>query len=95
MKLYFKDTEIGEIRDIFAETPWMYGTIHLNDNSKPYQEYFREMVDEDSTFGFESIDPEFLDDENWSVFDENEEKYLGIGIPAIHIEDTTIAWRWR
>ena len=43
----------------------MYGTIHLNDNSKPYQEYFREMVDEDSTFGFESIDPEFLDDENW------------------------------
>lgn len=53
------------------------------------------MVDEDSTFGFESIDPEFLDDENWSVFDENEEKYLGIGIPAIHIEDTTIAWRWR
>jgi len=95
MKLYFKDTEIGEIRDIFAETPWMHGTIHLNDNSKPYQEYFREMVDEDSTFGFESIDPEFLDDENWSVFDENEEKYLGIGIPAIHIEDTTIAWRWR
>ena len=73
----------------------MYGTIHLNDNSKPYQEYFREMVDEDSTFGFESIDPEFLDDENWCVFDENEEKYLGIGIPAIHIEDTTIAWRWR
>ena len=91
MKLYFKDTEIGEIRDIFAETPWMYGTIHLNDNSKPYQEYFREMVDEDSTFGFESIDPEFLDDENWSVFDENEEKYLEsafqqstLKIPRLH-----------
>ncbi len=32
----------------------MYGTIHLNDNSKPFQEYFHEMVDEDSTFDFES-----------------------------------------
>lgn len=85
MKLYFKDTEIGEIRDVFVETPWMYETIHLNDNSKPFQEYFRKMVDEDSTFDFESTDPEFLDDENWSVFDENEGKYLGIDIPAIHI----------
>lgn len=53
------------------------------------------MVNEDSAFNFESIDPEFLDDENWSVFDESEKQYLGIDIPAIHMEDTTIAYRWR
>lgn len=40
MKLYFKDTEIGEIRDIFAETPWMYGTIHLNDIVNPIKNIF-------------------------------------------------------
>ena len=37
----------------------MYGTIRLYENSKPFQKYFREMVDEDSVFDFESIDPEF------------------------------------
>ncbi|WP_242224654.1 hypothetical protein [Bacillus cereus group sp. BfR-BA-01380] len=95
MKLYFKDIELGEVTDIFTETPWIYGTIHLNEKSKPYQEYFRGMVDEESAFDFESIDHEFLDEENWSVFDEKEENYLGISIPAVHIEDTMIAWRWR
>ncbi|MED1555471.1 hypothetical protein [Bacillus paramycoides] len=95
MKLYFKDIEIGEIKDVFGEMPWMYETIRLYENSKPIQKYFREMVDEESTFDFESIDREFLDDENWSVFDEGERRYLGINIPAIHMEDTTIAWRWR
>lgn len=95
MKLYFKDIELGEIIDIFTDAPWMYGTIHLNENSKPYEEYFREMVNEESTFDFDSIDPNFLNEENWSVFDKNEEKHLGIAIPAIYIEDTTIAWRWR
>lgn len=63
--------------------------------SKPFQKYFREMVDEDSIFDFESIDPEFLYEENWSIFDEDDQRYLGIDIPAIHMEDTTIAWRWR
>ncbi|MBJ7987021.1 hypothetical protein JFU18_29330 [Bacillus sp. TH22] len=95
MKLYFKDIEIGEIKDVFVDMPWMYGTIRLYENSKTFQKYFREMVNEDSAFNFESIDPEFLDDENWSVFDESEKQYLGIDIPAIHMEDTTIAWRWR
>lgn len=90
MRLYFKDIEMGEIIDVFADTPWMHGTIFLNDNSKPFQEYFRQMVAEDST-----LDSEFLDSENWFVFDENEESYLAIDIPAIHIENKTIAWRWR
>ena len=59
MKLYFKGMEIGEIKDVFGDMPWMYGTIRLFENSKPFQKYFREMVDEDSIFDFESIDPEF------------------------------------
>ncbi|AIY77170.1 hypothetical protein NT98_939 [Bacillus cereus] len=29
MKLYFKDMEIGEIKDVFGDMPWMYGTICL------------------------------------------------------------------
>lgn len=37
----------------------------------------------------------YIDDEICSVFDEDERTYLGIDILAIHIEDTTIAWRWR
>lgn len=60
MKLYFKDIEIGEIKDVFVDMPWMYGTIRLYENSKTFQKYFREMVNEDSAFNFESIDPEFL-----------------------------------
>lgn len=95
MKLCFKDMEIGEIKDVFGDMPWMYGTIRLFENSKPFQKYFREMVDEDSGFDFESIDPEFSYEENWSIFDEDDQRYLGINIPAIHMEDTTIAWRWR
>ncbi|PEB47830.1 hypothetical protein CON65_10545 [Bacillus pseudomycoides] len=95
MKLYFKDIELGEITEVHTDTPWMYGTIHLNKNSKPFQEYFRGMIDEEHEFDFESTDPEFSDERNWSVFDENEGTYLGIALPAIHIEDTAIAWRWR
>ena len=95
MKLYFKGMEIGEIKDVFGYMPWMYGTIRLFENSKPFQKYFREMVDEDSIFDFESIDPEFLHEENWSIFDEDDQRYLRIDIPAIYMEDTTIAWRWR
>ncbi|MEK3931761.1 hypothetical protein [Bacillus sp. FSL R7-0642] len=95
MKLYFKDMEIGEIKDVFGDMPWVYGTIRLSENSKPFQKYFREMVDEDSGFDFESMDPEFLYEGNWSVFDEDNQQYLGIDIPAIHMEDKTIAWRWR
>ncbi|EJS72572.1 hypothetical protein CN425_12875 [Bacillus cereus] len=95
MKLYFKDMEIGEIKDVFGDMPWMYGTIRLYENSKPLQNYFREMVDEDSVFDVESIDPEFLDDENWFVYDEVNRWYLGIDIPAIYMEDITVAWRWR
>ncbi|MEH7457696.1 hypothetical protein V7183_10785 [Bacillus sp. JJ1127] len=61
----------------------------------PFQEYFRGMIDEENEFDFEGTDPEFLDERNWSVFDESEGTYLGITLPAIYIEDTTIAWRWR
>ncbi|MDM5187366.1 hypothetical protein QUF99_08545 [Bacillus sp. DX4.1] len=95
MKLYFKDIALGEISEVYTDYPWMYGSIHLNENSKPFYEYFRGMIDEDNAFDFESADPEFLDDRNWSVFDESEGKYLGIDIPAVYIEDTTVAWRWR
>ena len=53
------------------------------------------MVDEDSIFDFESIDPEFLYEENWAIFEEDAQRYLGIDIPAIHMEYNMIAWRWR
>ncbi|MGG3519759.1 hypothetical protein ABES33_07150 [Bacillus pseudomycoides] len=95
MKLYFKDIELGEITELSADPPWMYGTIHLNEKSKPFHEYFHGMVDEDNEFDFDSADPEFLAESNWSILDENEGKYLGIDIPAIYIENTIIAWRWR
>lgn len=95
MKLYFKDIELGDITEVSTDTPWMYGTIHLNENSKPFHEYFHGMVDEDNEFDFEVADSEFLAESNWFILDENEGKYLGIDIPAIYIEDTTIAWRWR
>ncbi|MBC6976138.1 hypothetical protein H9I32_28365 [Bacillus sp. Xin] len=95
MKLYFKDIELGDITEVSADTPWMHGTIHLNENSQPFHEYFRGMVDEEIEFDFEVADPEFLAESNWFIFDENECKYLEIDIPAIYIEDTTIAWRWR
>lgn len=40
MKLYFKDIEIGEIKDVFVDMPWMYGTIRLYENSKTFQKIF-------------------------------------------------------
>ncbi|EEL51854.1 MULTISPECIES: hypothetical protein [Bacillus cereus group] len=85
MKLYFKDIELGQITEVSANSPWIYGTIHLNENSKPFHEYFRGMVDEEIEieFDFEVADPEFLAESNWSILDENEGKYLGIDIPAI------------
>ncbi|WP_410981582.1 hypothetical protein [Bacillus cereus] len=95
MKLYFKDIELGKITEVSTDAPWMHGTIHLNENSQPFHEYFRGMVDEENEFDFEVVDPEFLAEGNWSILDKNEGKYLGIDIPAIYIEDTTIAWRWR
>jgi len=34
MKLCFKDMEIGEIKDVFGDMPWMYGTIRLFENRR-------------------------------------------------------------
>lgn len=33
MKLYFKDIELGQITEVSADSPWIYGTIHLNEIS--------------------------------------------------------------
>lgn len=94
MKLIHSNTLIGTIASPSQDGPWMSGDISLESSLAPdYREFFAYMVDEvrgdtDPPFG-----PEFLDESNWFIEDDDGLR-RGIEVPAVH-DDDSIMWRWR
>jgi len=92
-RLFFRETCLGEINDVYGESHWMSGTLTPTPDANSLQDFFRWMVDEANV----SIDPPFdealLNEENWFIEQENGDK-VGISLPAVQ-EDGEIGWRWR
>ena len=91
MELLFKKNIIGYIDNIFKEDNWIHGVFIQNDNFKNYIEFFKAIVWE-AGFDETKFDNELLEDENWSVKDN--ESIIGIYIPAIYA-DGDISFRYR
>ena len=92
-RLFFRETCLGEITDVYGESHWMSGTFTPTPDADSFQDFFQWMVDEANV----SIDPPFdealLNEENWFIEQENGEM-LGISLPAVQ-KDNEIGWRWR
>ncbi|MFP3845383.1 hypothetical protein [Priestia filamentosa] len=92
MKLYFLDECLGEIKDASSEGMWMNGKITPTENMEKFKELFAALVDEENEFQEEDYNGEWLDDENWSIT-EDDGKKRGIDLPAVY-PDGEINWRW-
>jgi hypothetical protein len=93
MLLYFKDECLGKIQDIQVEGTWVYGQYIPNENMIKYDAFFKALVDEEVEFDERAYDTEWVQDKNWFIVDESNNK-RGIYLPAVY-EDGEINWRWR
>ncbi|MFF2496855.1 hypothetical protein [Peribacillus sp. NPDC058076] len=72
---------------------WFYGSIIANENIKKYKDFLAALVNEEKEFKEDSFNEDWLNDDNWFIIDEHQNK-KGIYLPAIH-EDGEINWRYR
>ncbi|MGE7593542.1 hypothetical protein ACQKM1_08490 [Peribacillus frigoritolerans] len=93
MFLYFRNECLGEIQNDYKEGLWFYGSIIANENIKKYKDFLAALVNEENEFKEDSFNEDWLNDDNWFIIDEHQNK-KGIYLPAIH-EDGEINWRYR
>lgn len=94
MKLIHAESQIGEITEPSQDGVWMSGDFVLSPSAgSEYSEFFAFMVDEDQGDNDPPFGPEFLDETNWFIEDDDGSR-RGIEVPAIH-EDNSVMWRWR
>jgi hypothetical protein len=92
MKLYYRDTFLGDISVIEAEGVWTSGEIELSPKAADFRQFFGYMTDETKAMEEPPFGDDLLNPENWYV-EENGQK-RGIEVPAVHT-DGSIEWRWR
>lgn len=94
MKLYYKDENLGEIKDDYtADGFWLYGEIIPNDHLEKFRSFFNALVDEENEFQEDRYDEDWLNEDNWFIID-NAGVKRGIIVPAVY-EDGSFNWRWR
>ncbi|MFH0070651.1 hypothetical protein [Peribacillus sp. NPDC056705] len=93
MFLFFRNECLGEIQNDYKEGVWFYGSIIANENIKKYKDFLAALVNEEEEFKEDSFNEDWLNDDNWFIIDEHQNK-KGIYLPAIH-EDGEINWRYR
>ncbi|MDM5312612.1 hypothetical protein [Peribacillus frigoritolerans] len=93
MFLYFRNECLSEIQNDNKEGVWFYGSIIANENIIKYKDFLTALVNEEKKFKEGSFNEEWLNDDNWFIVDEHQNK-KGIYLPAIH-EDGEINWRYR
>lgn len=94
MKLFWKDKYLGLITEVSGDFPWMNGTFQPHEINEDIFDFFNFMIDEDKGFAEPPFSDDLLDESNWSILTDSEER-KGISIPAVHLDDKTIDWRWR
>lgn len=89
-KLYYRDTFIGTITNVFTDQPWFIGELQVTNAYDEFREGFAFLTDEDNEHRWDQEPP--IDLYNWFVEDDNgvrEECQV-----AIHENGTEIWWRW-
>lgn len=94
MKLYFQVQLVGTITQFYGCGLWMEGDLDLVINDPIFHSFFNWMVDESNIGEDPPFPPELLDEDNWCIEEENGIK-RGISIPAVHLFEKSISWRWR
>ncbi|MEL6106322.1 MAG: hypothetical protein AAFU85_09810 [Planctomycetota bacterium] len=93
MKLLFCDTDVGTITDAGHDGPEVWASYVPNSNAEPLQEMWKFITDEDNFDKDPPFPDEYLDDESWSIEQEDGQR-RSIYLPAVY-EDGAISWRWR
>lgn len=93
MKLYFLNEFLGDIHNINVDGMWTNGEITPSKSIDKFNDFFVAIVDEENDFEETNYRDEWLDDNNWYIID-NENEKKGIYIPAVY-PDGEISWRWR
>jgi hypothetical protein len=93
MRLFYQNTDLGIITDVGYDGPEVWASFTPNLAAHPFVSLWRFITDEANFDKDPPYPPEYLDDENWSVMDEQGRK-RGIFLPAVY-DDGAIGWRWR
>src|SRR4051812_35298538 len=93
-RLFWRDTDLGEVGDLTADYPEMWGAFVPGPGlDTTFQGLFAFVVDEDRIGEEPPFADELLDDENWWLVDGGGTRW-GIFLPAVYA-DGAIGWRWR
>ncbi len=93
LKLYHRDTLLGDITNVSQEGVWMSGDLVPTPAAAAYRDFFTYMTDENKGQEDPPFGEDYLDPENWFVVDDGGRK-RGIEVPAVHA-DQSIEWRWQ
>lgn len=93
--LLWKKRELGEVTDLSADQPIMWGKLQPGSGlNNQFRELFAFIVDEEQMGVEPPFAAELLDDDNWWLVDERGHRW-GISLPGVYLDDNTIGWRWR
>ena len=94
-RLLWKTHELGEVFDLSADQPDMWGALLPGpDLKEPFRALFTFLADEDQMGQDPPFADELLDDDNWWLAD-GKGKRWGISLPGVNLDDCTIGFRWR
>ena len=82
------------MRDLAGDFPWVSGRFEPTNLDDIFRGLFAFLVDEDGSTDEPPFADELLDEEQWWLADGRGKRW-GISLPAVHLDDGTIAWRWR
>jgi hypothetical protein len=93
LKLYHRDTLLGEITNLSQEGVWMSGDLETTPAAATYRDFFAYLTDENKGQEDQPFGEDYLNPENWFVVEDDGRK-RGIEVPAVHA-DQSIDWRWQ
>jgi hypothetical protein len=94
-RLFWKDRELGEVHDLSGDYPEVWATFRPGPGlDASFRELFAFLVDEERSAEEPPFAEELPDNDNWWLVDDRGKRW-GISLPAVYLNDNTIAWRWR
>ena len=93
-ELLWQNRPIGRVTDSSYATPWTTGAFQPTALSEDLRRFFNFMADESNSDREPPFPVELLEEENWSMRCADGSR-RGISVPAVHLTDSTIEWRWR
>jgi hypothetical protein len=93
MRLLYQNIDLGMIMNSGQDGPEVWASYSPNQNAQQFIPLWTFITDEENYDKNPPFLPDYLDDRNWFVIDDQNEK-RAIYLPAVYA-DGTISWRWR